>query len=43
MSRLVWAQGFLFDALSMYLKELTDMMPEQLSVCYLVNSGYVLC
>ncbi|XP_043245865.1 5-phosphohydroxy-L-lysine phospho-lyase-like [Amphibalanus amphitrite] len=39
MARLVWAQGFLFDALSLYLKELTDMMPEQLSVCYLVNSG----
>ncbi|XP_037084074.1 5-phosphohydroxy-L-lysine phospho-lyase-like [Pollicipes pollicipes] len=39
MARLVWAQGFLCDALSLYLKELTDMMPEQLSVCYLVNSG----
>ncbi|XP_037071044.1 ethanolamine-phosphate phospho-lyase-like [Pollicipes pollicipes] len=39
MARLVWAQGFLFDALSLYLKELTDLMPEQLSVCYLVNSG----
>ena len=32
---------FLHDNLSIYAKRLTSYFPEKLSVCYLVNSGYV--
>ena len=42
MVKLWTAQGFLSDVLSKYIKNLVDTLPENLSVVYLVNSGYVI-
>ncbi|CAL4126378.1 unnamed protein product, partial [Meganyctiphanes norvegica] len=39
MGRLVAAQGFLNDALTKYVKQLVDTLPDSLSICFLVNSG----
>lgn len=39
MGRLVAAQGFLNDALTKYVKQLVDTLPDSLTICFLVNSG----
>lgn len=39
MHKLWTGLGFLHDTYSKYIKELTDILPENLSVIYLVNSG----
>ena len=39
MQKLWTTQGFLNDTYSLYMKKLMDVLPETLSVVYLVNSG----
>lgn len=39
MATLVSAQGFMNDALTKYVKQLVNKLPDVLSICYLVNSG----
>lgn len=39
MATLVSAQGFMNDALTKYVKQLVNKLPDILSICYLVNSG----
>ena len=39
MAQLASSSGFLSEALSMYAKRLIETLPEELCVCYFVNSG----
>lgn len=43
MSRLVASQGFMVDSLSVFLKQLTALLPRELAICYLTNSRSQAC